>query len=776
MTRYFAYIIFATLSINVNTLAQKDTLTEYIPTLELLDIKDLVFKKDTSEIEIITASRSSKNLSDLPVTIHVITHEEIIANHYTSLTDILKTMPGIRVSQPGSGETGDYFEIRGLTGNFYAKILLNGIPVKPSVVKGMPIGAQLPVRQAERIEIIYGPAAAIYGADAVSGVINIITKEAHQGTFARADISLGQNDYNNFNFTVGGKAGKNNNILKYNFFGSKTAFNDQNIKYDIRRFYNPLNYYRDSINIGGILYSPVDVNESTSGIQEFVNTNYGVQYEGSLLEPAIEELPASSYMVGTDLNFRGIRLTFYNMYRQAHSSIGHNTLQYKYNNPQNYWGDLIRMYSLSYSKDWRRFSTFTQISNLIYHMDNNSSLGLTFLEYTDKVYRYAASNDLLLEQLITIIPVTSLEVISGISYQKSGYLPITNYLSSPFNTDKYKAFSKSINYSDTIFGNRGIQPGVFTNASGFLQFFLKKNKFRIMGGLRTDFNSKYDVKISPRLALLYKYSKKSTARLSAGYAFKAPPPSLEYETIIYPVSSPANGINYTMMPTQTLEPEKFQSVEMGIITRLFWNIAVDISLFYNEIYNQFYIYEIPVSQVSNTPEAVNETMLTKRNENTFSRVYGLQANIVKNDIIPSMKMRAEINLMFTRISQELPDIESILENFKLMPKHFGQLKLSFYPVKNVYLHFENTWESKWLRNLIFLDKLYSDLFTKVDGYFTLDAMAGYHISSNLRGFIKVTNFFNEKYSGLNVTGQNEDKLYNPQLGRNIRIGLSYSLN
>ena len=777
MYRYQLYIILFFLSFsNLKSLAQYDTLSQYSTELAVLDFHDLILSKDSSEIEIITASRSSKNISDLPVTIYVIHHDEIIANHYTTLTDILKTVPGIRVSQPGSGETGDYFEIRGLTGNFYTKILINGIPVKPSVVKGMPLGAQLPVRQAERIEIIFGPAAAIYGADAVSGVINIITKEAHQGTFIRADVSLGQNDYSYFNFTVGGKAGKNNNILKYNFFGSKTEFNDLNIKYDINRFYNPLNYFLDSITIAGINYNPAEVNINTPGIEDFMEENYGIQYEGTALEPKMEELPSSSYMVGADLNFRGIRLTFNNMYRQSHSSIGHNTFQYKYNNPQNYWGDLIRVYSLSYNKDWRRFSTFTQISNLIYRMDNNSSMGLTFTETTDKVYRYSAGNDFLFEQLFTFIPTTEIEIVTGLSYQKSGYLPITNYLSSPFDADEYTPFTKSISYRDSTFGSYGFNPGVFTNVSCFSQFFLKKNKFRVMGGIRTDFNSNYNAKLSPRIALLYKYSDRSTARLSAGYAFKAPPPSLEYETLVYPVSTPQQGYNYVMLPYEKLEPEKFQSVELGVITKMFWDITMNISLFYNEIYNQFFIYEIPVSEFPNISNAVNQTVLTKRNENSFSRAYGLQANISKSNIITSIRMKAELNLMFSRISQDLPNLESVLENFKLMPKHFGQLKLSFYPAKNIYLHFQNTWESKWLRNVIFLDKLYSDLFNKVDGYFTLDVTASYYVSNNLNAFVKVTNFFDEKYSGLNVTGRKEDKLYNPQLGRNIRFGLSYTLN
>ncbi|MBN2214022.1 MAG: TonB-dependent receptor [Bacteroidales bacterium] len=754
--------------------SQEDTTLQTLSELAVLGTGDLLPVKDTSETEIITASRTSKNLSDLPVTIHVITHGEILQNQYTSLTDILKVMPGIRVSQPGSGETGDYFEIRGLTGNFYSKILLNGIPVKPSVVKGMPVGAQIPVRQAERIEIIYGPAAAIYGADAAAGVINIITKEADQGTFARADISLGQNDYNYFNFTIGGKAGKNNNILKYTFYGSKTEFNDMNIKYDVEKFYNPLNYFQDSIMIGGTLYSPAEINESTPGIYDFMNETYGRYYEGKLKEPLMEELPAMSHMVGVNLNFRGVRITFDNMYRRSHSSVGHNTYRYKYNNPQNYWGDLIRLYSISYHKDWKRFSTFTQVSGLSYRMDNNSSIGLTFLENTDKVYRYAASSDILFEQLITLLPIDNLEVVTGLSFQESGYLPLTSYLAAPFKPGDYTFYSNKVLYVDTVFGNPGFYPGRFTNLSGFIQGFLKKNRFRIMGGLRVDHNTRYGTKLSPRLGLLYKHSRLTALRLSAGSAFKSPPASLEYETIAYPVSQNRDSLHYDVIRTAALEPEKFISVELGMNTRIFWQIHMNLSLFYNEIYNQF--FPLKTSTEGLISNAVNDSVLTKKNENTFSRVYGIQANFRKNNIIPSVKMNAEVNLMFAKTSQKLPDVESFLENFKLMPRHFGQLKLSFCPAKNLYLHFENTWESKWLRNLIFLEKIYNDLFKKVDGYFTLDALISYNFSHSLCGFIKITNMFNEKYSGLNVTGRTEDKLYNPQLGRNIRIGLSYALN
>ncbi len=361
-------------------------------------------------MNVTSASRSSKRIGELPITIYVVTREEIIRNHYNSLIDIIKSLPGMLVSQPGTGELGESFKLRGLIGNLYTMILVNGLPVKPSAVVGMPIGAQLPVRQAERIEIIYGPAAAIYGADAVSGVINIITKEAEKGTFVMGDMGLGLLDYRNGNFMVGGKSGKNKNILQYSFYGGLSEVSDLNVEKGYDKIYNPLQYLQEAgktYNLGGTTYEPIEITEAilrSKGIQpvDFINENYPSNYEGSLTLPQIEELPASSNNLGFQLKYRGVSLSFNNMYRRTQSSLGQSPYLFKYNNPQNFWGENIRSTTLSYNHEWSpKFSTTTNLSSLVFKMDNNSSMGITFIDYTDKVYRYAASRDMLVEQLFT---------------------------------------------------------------------------------------------------------------------------------------------------------------------------------------------------------------------------------------------------------------------------------------------------------------------------------------------------------------------------------------
>jgi len=154
--------------------AQQDSLFLELDELGIDDLRGIQAKGQNQQM--ITGGRFLQNQDEIPFTTFVITKEEILDNGYTTLVDVMKSLPGIRVSQPGSGQDGETFMIRGLLGNSHMKILLNDSPIKPSIVKGMPIGAQLPIRQAERIEVIFGPAAVLYGADASAGVINIITK------------------------------------------------------------------------------------------------------------------------------------------------------------------------------------------------------------------------------------------------------------------------------------------------------------------------------------------------------------------------------------------------------------------------------------------------------------------------------------------------------------------------------------------------------------------------------------------------------------------------
>ena len=232
-----------------------------------------------------------------------------------------------------------------------------------------------------------------------------------------------------------------------------------------------------------------------------------------------------------------------------------------------------------------------------------------------------------------------------------------------------------------------------------------------------------------------------------------------------------------MAPVKNLLPEKFEAFELGINSKRLKRVSVNQSFFFYQVRNHIVVETMPVTAF-NLPGAIHDSVTTRvNNKESLSRVYGSQTTFWIDNLIKSIKLDAELSLSFLNRWDRLPNVtELVQEYFTLTPKHQGKLKVSFYPVDKLYIHMENTWMSKWLRLLIPVESLYDKLFKDVDGYYTINIMAGYDISPNIRVFIKVTNVLDEKYGGLNATILDENLVYNPQLGRSIRFGLSYNLN
>ncbi|MDP5139108.1 MAG: TonB-dependent receptor plug domain-containing protein, partial [Spirosomaceae bacterium] len=190
MTKLLKRLLFICIfcSLGLQTYAQADST---VLNLDKLYWEDIQFEKKRLLDVVISGSRTEEERKDVTDKVYVITKQEIHDNGYYTLVDVMASLPGIRTSQPGSGQEGETFYMRGLQGNTYAKILINDIPFKAFISKSIGISSQLPIRQAERIEVIYGTKASIYGVDASAGIINIILpqgKELENGTF---DVDIG---------------------------------------------------------------------------------------------------------------------------------------------------------------------------------------------------------------------------------------------------------------------------------------------------------------------------------------------------------------------------------------------------------------------------------------------------------------------------------------------------------------------------------------------------------------------------------------------------------
>jgi len=130
-------------------------------------------------LEVTSASRKEQKISETTSAVYVITQEDIARSGFTSVPEVLRLAPGLSVARI-SGNTWA-ITARGFTDRFSNKLLvmIDGRPVYSPVFSGVYWDIQdLPLEDVERIEVIRGPGATMWGANAVNGVINVITKDS----------------------------------------------------------------------------------------------------------------------------------------------------------------------------------------------------------------------------------------------------------------------------------------------------------------------------------------------------------------------------------------------------------------------------------------------------------------------------------------------------------------------------------------------------------------------------------------------------------------------
>ncbi len=173
---------------------------------EMNEIWGLSFEQ-LLKVKVVSASKQAKNISDVPASISVITHQQIKQRGYIHLDDALRDLAGIDFVHI----QGAYPTIRAFRGSYGDEnkrllFLIDGVDennINGSFEMG---GYAYSLHNVERIEVIWGPGSALYGANAYSGVINIITKHNNQSFdgfyLSETDLSYnGQMEKFAYNYT-----------------------------------------------------------------------------------------------------------------------------------------------------------------------------------------------------------------------------------------------------------------------------------------------------------------------------------------------------------------------------------------------------------------------------------------------------------------------------------------------------------------------------------------------------------------------------------------------
>lgn len=145
--------------------------------------------EELMNVKVTTASRRPQKLNEVAAAVFVITQDDIRRSGATNIPDALRMAPGVQVERIGTNKWA--VSIRGFNGRFSNKlqVLMDGRSVYSPLFSGTVWNQQDTLMEdIERIEVIRGPAATVWGVNAVNGVINIITKRATdtQGTLFTA--------------------------------------------------------------------------------------------------------------------------------------------------------------------------------------------------------------------------------------------------------------------------------------------------------------------------------------------------------------------------------------------------------------------------------------------------------------------------------------------------------------------------------------------------------------------------------------------------------------
>jgi len=202
-----------------------------------LNGQEPTIKTDSLKEVVVTSTRIDLPFRENSRTINIITSADIRNSSAVTVVDLLQQVAGVDVRRRGTGGSQADLYIRG--GGFDQTLLLiDGIKMDDAQTGHHTMNAALPIEIIERIEIIKGPAARVFGQNAFNGAINIVTKTKLENSVS-ANIETGSFGQLNGNVTVGADLENSSHIIHVGKLTSKGYRNNSD--------YDNSNYFLKSI-------------------------------------------------------------------------------------------------------------------------------------------------------------------------------------------------------------------------------------------------------------------------------------------------------------------------------------------------------------------------------------------------------------------------------------------------------------------------------------------------------------------------------------------------
>jgi vitamin B12 transporter len=238
---------------------------------------------------VVSASKTEQSLKGVTANVDVITAEELEERHITSVLDALRIFTSIPIAQSGGmGQQSSFYQRGFKTEN--TVVMIDGIRYNdPTTIGGAAQLEHLMVNDIERIEIINGPQSGVWGANAVAGVINIITKKASKNLSIEGNIEYGSYATTKVGANVSQKIGSLSyylgvNQIKTDGISAITPYGKNS------RDYETDSYKNQTVNTK-LAY---DITPSDVLTTQFTFINAKTQYDGDSGFPFYTPLPNST--------------------------------------------------------------------------------------------------------------------------------------------------------------------------------------------------------------------------------------------------------------------------------------------------------------------------------------------------------------------------------------------------------------------------------------------------------------------------------------------------
>jgi len=281
--------------------------------------------EELMELEVTTASKTKQSLAESPASVIVITAQNIRDRGYHHLEEILHDLPGFDFNKNYGNNYSTTF-MRGYRSENSDRFILmfDGILENDIWKQTTWMSRQYPVTQIKQIEILYGPASALYGTNAFSGIINVITKKGDEVGLVNATTTGGSWGRKNVEVSSGMTKGK----FYYNVTGKYMAQDD-------------LHQWDDFDAISG------DSSNFSQTYLDVIGNRLLYNVDGKVIEEEFQtSIPSVNYGIHANLGFAGFTLTALNWTKKESEAYFYNP--FKRSGPWTQWYENNQGYMLSH--------------------------------------------------------------------------------------------------------------------------------------------------------------------------------------------------------------------------------------------------------------------------------------------------------------------------------------------------------------------------------------------------------------------------------------------